>query len=74
MRAKHILAYIDAMPPAISGSGGHNATFAVARVLRRKFGLSPTDAFKYMQHYNQRAQPPWTDAELRHKLASVVKL
>ena len=66
-----ILAYVDAMPAAISGRGGHNATYAVACVLRAKFGLSEKAAMPYMEHYNERCAPPWTQKELRHKLASV---
>jgi hypothetical protein len=67
---KRILAYIDAMPPAISGQAGHNATWAVACALVRKFGLSESQAMPYMEHYNERCQPSWTTRELRHKLAS----
>jgi hypothetical protein len=68
---KRILAYLNAMPPAIAGQGGHNATYAVARALRLKFHLSTQAALPYLQHYNQRCQPPWSDGELLHKLASV---
>ena len=70
MKSK-ILAYIDKMPEAISGSNGHLATFNVARVLIRKFGLAQESALPYMLHYNRRCLPPWTEHELRHKLASV---
>lgn len=60
-------AYVAAMPPAISGSGGHNATFAVARKLVHGFGLSEGDAWTLLLEYNQRCEPPWSERELRHK-------
>jgi hypothetical protein len=66
-------AYIERMPPAISGSGGHDATFAVARKLVQDFGLSEADAWAVLVEYNARCQPPWSDRELRHKLTEAVK-
>ena len=38
--------YVEKMPPAISGSGGHNALFAVARVLIHGFDLPEDDAWQ----------------------------
>lgn len=66
--------YVDAMPPAISGSGGHNATFAVAIALRHGFDLSEDEAWPILLDYNKRCAPPWTEKELRHKLASANRL
>jgi hypothetical protein len=59
--------YVRLMPDALSGSGGHNATFAVARVAAHGFGLSETEVFSILVEYNARCVPPWTDSELRHK-------
>jgi hypothetical protein len=61
--------YIDACPPAISGSGGHDATFRIACILVQGFDLSPDDAFTFLVRYNERCEPPWTEHELVHKLA-----
>ena len=61
-------AYIAKMPPAISGQGGHDQTFAVACALILGFNLSIEQAFPLLQEYNDRCDPPWTEAELRHKL------
>jgi hypothetical protein len=55
------------MPGAISGAGGHDATFAVACKLV-EFGLSPDDAWRLLLEYNQRCHPQWSERELRHKL------
>lgn len=58
------------MPAAISGSGGHAATFAVARRLLADFELDEADAWDLLFEYNTRCQPPWSERELRHKLES----
>jgi hypothetical protein len=62
--------YVSKMPPAISHDGGHKATFNVAQVLVRGFALSVPEARPILQEYSQRCLPPWSDAELEHKLES----
>jgi hypothetical protein len=65
--------YVAAMPPAISGAGGHAATFNVARRLVADFELHDADAWDLIVEYNGRAMPPWSERELRHKLVSAGK-
>jgi hypothetical protein len=60
-------AYLDRLPPAISGAGGHGATFYAACCLVR-LGMSDADSMACLGHYNLRCQPPWTEKELAHKL------
>lgn len=62
--------YVARMPEAISGSGGHAATFRVAQVAVRRFRLEPPTALAVMREYNGRCKPPWSDQELRHKIDS----
>ena len=62
--------YLRQCPPAISGQGGHTATFRVAVALVRRFGLNEADALVLMLEWSRTCQPPWSEAELRHKLAS----
>lgn len=63
-------AYLDAMPPAISGEGGHNATYAAATAMVHGFGLSPDAAMRLLvEQYNPRCVPPWSERELEHKVA-----
>ena len=62
--------YVATIPGAISGQGGHDATFHVACVLVEGFGLSVADALPIMHGWNTTCQPPWDDAQLRHKLES----
>jgi hypothetical protein len=67
-------AYIEKMPAAISGAGGHNATWAVARKLVADFGLDePTALGLMLAEYNPRCQPPWTEKDLRHKVMQATK-
>jgi len=41
----------------------------MACILVQGFDLSPADAFSFLARYNQRCEPPWTEKELRYKLA-----
>jgi putative DNA primase/helicase len=66
-------AYLAKIPPAVSGQGGHNQTFKAACKLVQGFDLSVEDAFQLLQEWNKRCQPPWTDAELLHKLEDADK-
>lgn len=66
---RRAVAYLAAMPPAISGQGGHNATYAAATALVHGFCIAPEQALSILlEHYNPRCQPPWTERELRHKV------
>ena len=62
-------AYLAKLPPAISGQGGHPATFRAACECVR-FGLGDGDAMRLLEDWNRsHCQPTWTEKELRHKLA-----
>lgn len=66
--------YLAQMPPAIAGSGGHVAAFRAAAVLVRGFELSVDDAVSLLREdYNPHCEPPWSDAELRHKAEDAAK-
>ena len=52
----------------LSGEGGHDRTFQAACLLVRDFALDPEDAWPLLVEYSQRCQPPWSEAELMHKL------
>lgn len=58
-----------AHPPAISGQRGHDTTIALAGRLCRGHALPPQLAFEVLRDvYNARCEPPWSDAELWHKV------
>jgi hypothetical protein len=63
--------YLERCEGAISGSGGHDTTFTVAMALVQGFCLPAQTAFQLLRNvYNPKCSPPWSDAELRHKVAS----
>lgn len=59
-------------PEAIQGENGSAACFAVACGLVRDWGLSVDEAMPIMEEYSQRCLPPWSEAELEHKLADAM--
>lgn len=62
-------AYLDAMPPAISGRGGHSRTYAAATAMAHGFGLDADAALRLLlDRYNPRCEPSWSERELRHKV------
>ncbi len=58
------------MPAAVSGSGGHNATFHVACMLMHGYALTQAEALPLMHEFNLRCQPAWSERELLYKLGS----
>lgn len=55
--------------PAVSRQGGHAATYAAAHAVVNGFALNESTALALLiAHYNPRCVPPWTEAELRHKV------
>lgn len=65
--------YLDTIPGAVSGSGGHDQTFKAACALVLGFSLTKTEALILMSEYNRRCEPKWTERELRHKVDSADK-
>jgi hypothetical protein len=67
-------AYVAAMPPAISGNHGSDATFAVAVALMHGFALPRAQAWPVMLEFNARCEPPWSKKDLEHKLDGAAKV
>ncbi len=68
-------AYVAKCEPAISGSGGHKAAFAVAQRLVRGFGLDVDTAFDLaMNEYNPRCQPPFLARDWVHKIKQAAQV
>lgn len=62
-------AYLAKCDPAISGQGGHNQTFKVVCKVIKGFCIDPAVALDLLLDiYNPRCVPPWTKAELEHKI------
>lgn len=66
-------AYLAKLPAAVAGNGGHAATFATACRLV-EFGLAESEAWSLLCEWNRsHCQPPWQEAELRHKLTDAYR-
>ncbi len=63
--------YVAAMPPSVSGSGGHEALFNCVRALIHGFGFTPHEARPFVNDFNGRCDPAWSEGEINHKLRSV---
>jgi hypothetical protein len=69
---RRAVAYLAKYPPAVSGQGGHSRLMYAARVVVYEFGLGRQLGFELLRdHYNPRCEPPWTEAELWHKVHEV---
>jgi hypothetical protein len=64
--------YLASIEGAISGRRGHDKTFRVACVLAHKFGLSFEQAWPLFLEWNEQCEPPWSEAELTHKLVDAL--
>lgn len=64
--------YLAKLPPAVSGSGGHNSTFHAACVLVCGFALPEQDALTLMREFNQSCTPAWSEKDLLHKVKQAV--
>lgn len=60
--------YLERCEPAVSGQGGHTATFRVAVKLVKGFGLDEGTAFALLSSWNMQCQPPWSANALRRKI------
>ncbi len=67
-------AYLATMAPAISGSGGHDATWRAALAMVRGFALPTDEAMRLLiDDFNPRCRPPWSERELKHKVDSAAQ-
>ncbi len=60
--------YLERIPPAVSGRGGHRQTFLAASALVRDFGLADAEAYLLLSEWNRHCEPPWSERDLRRKL------
>lgn len=73
-RERRARSYARALPPAISGQGGHRVTFLAAVKMVVGFELDTDTAFSILWHeWNVRCQPPWSTDELRRKIGEATK-
>ena len=70
---KQAASHLDKVPGSIAGAGGNagggDKTFTDTLTLISGFDLTEDEALDLLVgHYNPKCVPPWTDAELRHKV------
>jgi putative DNA primase/helicase len=66
-------AYLAKIPPAVAGQRGHDRTFHVACVLVQGFDLTIDEARPIFHQWNLGCIPPWSPAELEHKLHDALR-
>jgi hypothetical protein len=67
-------AYLAGLPGAVSGRQGHRASFIAAMKIVRGFDLNEEAAFALLRdEWNSRCEPPWSDADLRHKVSEAAE-
>jgi hypothetical protein len=62
--------YLGRMPVSVSGQGGHTAAFNAALALVKGFNLPESETMPLLSEWNAQCLPPWSEADLRHKLKS----
>jgi hypothetical protein len=55
--------------PAIEGEGGDDHTYVAAATLTHNFALTQEEAYSLMAEWNETCRPPWSEEELREKIA-----
>jgi hypothetical protein len=66
---RRMAGYLDHTPGAESGKGGHNHTIGVVGRAVRGFDRTPEQAYPHLAKWNyEKCLPPWTEAELWHKI------
>lgn len=66
-------AYLARMPVSVQHQGGSDAAFAAALTLVKGFNLGEQDALPLFIEWNGGCLPPWSEADLRHKLRDAAK-
>lgn len=65
--------WLEKRGPAIEGKNGDEFTLKTAAAMVRDFALGDDDALELLLNWNQGNSPPWTEAELREKIAHARK-
>lgn len=66
---KRAAAYVRKLPAAVSGEGGHDATWKAALAAVRGFRLSERQAMNLLtSEFNPRCTPPWSERDLGRKV------
>lgn len=69
-RVDRARAFLRRVEPAITGQHGDRQTFRLCCRIVRGFALSDEEAMQALVGWNARCDPPWTEGELRQKVAN----
>lgn len=72
-RAARARAFLTRVDPAVAGQQGDVRTFRVCCRIVRGFDLSDEEAMQALSDWNARCDPPWSECELRQKVANARK-
>jgi hypothetical protein len=73
-KQERIAKYVEVIPPAIAGAGGHPQTFKVACSLYNGWALCEEETLAWLKVYNKKCEPRWSDKELEHKAKDATKV
>jgi hypothetical protein len=66
--------YLERLPGAIAGSGGHDQTWDAVIKVVRGFALDEQAALQlFLADYNPRCEPPWEEKDLQHKIRDAIE-
>lgn len=69
---KRARAYLETLPPSIQGQKGSTTLYNAVAAMMFGFALDEsTTRMLIADQYNPRAQPPWSEREIEHKITSV---
>jgi P4 family phage/plasmid primase-like protien len=68
VRVERARAYLERVPGAVTGKGGHDATLRAVRVVVNDFAVPKNEALLLLRDFNKRCEPMGSEAELLHKL------
>lgn len=65
---------LQKMQPAVQGQNGSRACFIAALMLFRRFALDVPTVYDLMwRDYNPRCEPPWSEAQMWHKVTDAAR-
>jgi hypothetical protein len=71
VRVRRARAYLERIPGAVAGANGHTAAFNAISHAMIGFDLTVDQTRDVIAEYNARCVPPWSEAEIEHKLTSI---
>lgn len=69
-RVERARAFLRRVEPAVAGQHGDRQTFRLGCRVVRGFALSDEEAMQALAEWNARCVPPWSEKELREKVAN----